>query len=295
MDKCNQCPRNCNLSRANSKRGFCGEGNEMVISKVMLHQGEEPFLLSKNDKGSGAIFFSGCSLKCVYCQNFDISHQSRGTSISPARLAQIFKLLEESGAGNIDLVSPTHFTDKIIAALKIYRPQIPIIWNTSGYEKPEIIEKLNGFVDIFLTDFKYISEKLALKYSKAKDYAYFAKAAVLTMKKLRPENIFRGEKLIRGIVCRHLVLPGCTSDSKAVLSLIKQSLGENALLSIMSQYTPCGNVSKFPELNRKITPLEYKIVLNHAKSLGFKNILVQELGSSGGELIPNFKEQIFEI
>ena len=162
MQLCNMCPRKCNVDRTNSS-GFCGVNNKIIIRKVMLHTFEEPILTSSSDKGSGTIFFAGCNLGCVYCQNYDVSHSNKGKEISINELVDIFKLLENSGAGNIDLVSPTHFADQIIEALKIYKPKIPVIWNTGGYENPETIAKLDGLVDIYLTDFKYKDNKLALK------------------------------------------------------------------------------------------------------------------------------------
>lgn len=294
MTKCNVCPRNCNVDRDKS-HGFCLAPNKLIVSKIMLHQGEEPFLLSENDKGSGAIFFSGCNLRCVFCQNHFISHQITGKQITISNLVEIFKLLESKGAGNIDLVTPTHFSKQIIEALKIYKPKIPVIWNCGGYEKVETLKELENLVDIFLIDYKYANNELAKKYSNAKDYATNIELCLQEIKRQIPQNIFEKEKLVKGIVVRHLVLPTMTKDSLTVLDNIKKILSKDALVSIMSQFTPSGNCENFPEINRTITPLEYKLVVAHAKKLGFSNALVQDLQSASEEMIPDFKNNIIEF
>lgn len=294
MTKCNVCPRNCNIDR-DKNHGFCLAPNKLIVSKIMLHQGEEPFLLSKNDKGSGAIFFSGCNLRCVFCQNFFISHQITGKEITISNLVEIFKLLEEKGAGNIDLVTPTHFSNQIIEALKIYKPNIPVIWNCGGYEKVETLKKLEGLVDIFLIDYKYASNDLSKKYSNANNYATNIESCLKEIKRQIPEDVFENEKLVKGIVVRHLVLPTMTKDSLLVLENIKRILSKDTLLSIMSQFTPSGNCEKFPEINRTISPLEYKLVVAHAKKLGFTKALVQDLQSATDEMIPDFKNNIIEF
>lgn len=294
MEKCNICPRKCNVSRDESY-GFCLAPSKIVISKIMLHQGEEPFLTGKNDKGSGAIFFAGCNLRCVYCQNYKISHEISGKQVSPEELASIFKLLEEKGAGNIDLVTPTHYSLRIINALKIYKPKVPVIWNSSGYESPDTIAKLRELVDIFLVDFKYYDNKLAEKYSKAQNYKENAIACLNEMKKQIPENVFNEDKLEKGIVVRHLVLPTCTKDSFNVLNTVCDILGKDALVSIMSQFTPYGECEKYPEINRKLNKLEYKAVVAHALKLGLDKALVQDIHSSTTEMIPDFDGNIIDF
>lgn len=264
----------------------------MVISKVMLHAGEEPFLVSSKNPFSGAIFFSGCNLKCVYCQNYEISGKIKGKIITPSELTEIFKMLEEKGAANIDLVTPTHFADKIIESLKIYKPKIPVIYNTSGFESVDTLKKLRPYIDIYLTDFKYCDDSLATKYSKCPGYYKKATEALICMKQNIGANVFKGEKLIRGIVLRHLVLPSNVKDSIKVLDKVHEILGEDALVSIMGQYTPNKNTKSFPEINRPITKLEYKTVISHAQKLGFKNILVQDLESASSEMIPDFNGEI---
>lgn len=294
MEKCNICPRKCNASRDNG-HGFCLAPNKMVISKIMLHQGEEPFLTCKNDKGSGAIFFAGCNLRCVYCQNYKISHEISGKHVSPKELANIFKMLEEKGAGNIDLVTPTHYSLHIIDALKIYKPKVSVVWNSGGYESPETIAKLDGLVDIFLVDFKYYDNSLAEKYSKAPNYKENAIACLKEMKRQIPENIFAGNKLEKGIVVRHLVLPTCAKDSFKVLDTVCDILGKDALVSIMSQFTPYGECEKYPEINRQLTNLEYKAVVAHALKLGLDNALVQDICSATTEMIPDFDGNIIDF
>lgn len=289
--KCTLCPRNCGVDRSKAV-GFCGAGEDMVVAKVMLHEYEEPLLTRENEK-SGAIFFSGCSLRCCYCQNSQISHRMVGETLSPAQLAEVFRDLEAAGAGNIDLVTPTHFAGKIAEALKIYKPRVPVIWNTSGYEKPETIRLLDGLVDIYLTDFKYISEETAQRLSSAKDYPFFAKAALAEMKK-QVKNQFDGDKMIKGIIVRHLVLPEGAKESIKVLDAIYKILGKEAIVSIMSQYVPMGG--DLPEqLRRRLTRLEYKAVTSHALRLGLDNSLVQDLDSASADYTPSFGPPFFEI
>lgn len=291
--KCNVCPRNCNIERSLT-RGFCQAGDKMVISKVMLHYFEEPILTGGENKPSGAIFFAGCNLKCVYCQNYEISHGTNGKEVTKEEFIQIIKKLERMGAENIDLVTPTHYAAQIADALKTYKPSVPVIWNTGGYEKTETIKALDGLVDIYLTDFKYADDALAIKYSSAPDYVKNAKNALFEMKKQQKDNIFENNKLVRGIVIRHLVLPNNAKDSIKVLDNVKDICGKNAIISIMAQYTPMAqNLPK--ELNRKITPLEYKTVVNHALKLGLNNSLTQDLSSASSCYTPNFKEKIIEI
>lgn len=283
--KCAICPRKCNVERA-LKTGFCGVKDKVKISKVMLHQFEEP-IISVN-KGSGAIFFAGCNLKCVFCQNYLISYKNKGKYISIQKLAKIFKQLEKAGAANINLVTPTHYTLQIIEALKIYKPSIPIVWNSSGYESAETIKLLKGFVDIFLVDLKYLDNNLALKYSGAPNYVQNACASILQMKKLQPQDVIENGKMLRGIIVRHLVLPSHTADSIKCLNFVANNLGCNTIVSIMSQYQPCHLAKNFLEINRKLTPLEYKRVVNHAINLGLKNAFTQELSSANSIYTPKF-------
>jgi len=294
MKNCNLCPRKCNINRETSI-GFCGVNNDIVISKVMIHTGEEPLLTQPHDKGSGAIFFSGCNLKCVYCHNYDISHHIKGKKFSVKDLVNVFKLLEDKGAGNIDLVTPTHYSKQIIQALKSYKPKVPVIWNSNGYESIETLKQLEGLVDIYLVDYKYNDDNLAISYSKAPNYSEIVKKSIREMKRQQPINIFDNNKLVKGIIVRHLLLPNNTNDSKKILDNIYNILGTETILSLMSQYVPMGKANDFEALKRTIMPIEYKIIVNYAKRLGFTNIYTQELTSSTSDFTPNFNACLFEF
>lgn len=282
--KCNGCPRKCNIDRMKGV-GVCGVGFQPKVAKAYLHKWEEPVISGKN--GSGTIFFSGCNLKCVYCQNYRISHQGQGKYITFERLAEIFKELEESGATNINLVSPSHYVDAIINALNIYRPHIPIVYNSSGYDSAENLEKLKDYVDIFLVDFKYYSSELSKKYSNAQDYPEVAKNAILKMRELQPKEVIENDIMKKGVIIRHLVLPNSTDDSIEILKWIKDNI-KNPFISLMGQYTPMYNSDKFSDINRKIKPIEYKRVESFMLSLGLTEGYTQELISADGCYVPNF-------
>ena len=283
---CNLCPRKCNINRDETS-GFCGVGNTIKLARAGLHFWEEPII--SGDEGSGTVFFSGCNLKCVYCQNYDISHEGFGKEITVERLAQIFKELEERGANNINLVTPSHYVNQIVEALKIYRPQIPIVYNTSGYDSVETLKKLEGLVDVYLTDLKYYSSELSKKYSKAENYFEVASKAVLEMVRQQPNNVYNcNGMLTKGVVVRHMVLPGLMTDSYKVLDWILNNLGAETIVSVMGQYTPYFNVKSYPEINRKLKPIEYKMVLNHFQKIGLKNGYLQSLDSASEEYIPPF-------
>lgn len=283
MNKCKMCPRKCNIDRDNST-GYCGVSNQIKIAKVMLHYWEEPMI--SGTKGSGAVFFSGCNLKCNFCQNYKISHEGKGEYYSPQQLADIFRDLENKGAHNINLVTPSHYTDQIIQALQIYRPNIPIVYNSSGYDSVEQLNKLKDYIDIYLVDLKYYDSELSLKLSKAKDYFKVASKAVLKMKQFQPENIIKDGIMQKGVVVRHLVLPNHTDDSLKILDWIKQNLPLDTLISIMGQYTPYYRCSD--DINRPVKPLEYKRVINYFNSIGLINGLSQDLSSSTTDYIPDF-------
>lgn len=286
MEKlCNICPRKCNVNRT-SQLGFCKAENHPKISKVMLHHFEEPPISNKN--GSGAIFFSSCTLKCIYCQNYNISTCSEGKEVSTETLVSLFKQLENAGANNINLVTPTHYTEQIIEALDIYKPKIPIVWNTSGYESFETIKRLKDYVDIYLTDFKYFSSDLSGKFSLAPNYFEECSKATLEMRKNQPEDIFENGLMKKGIIIRHLCLPNQTKDSEKIIDWINENLGNKTYLSLMSQYVPMGNAEKYPELNRKIKPVEYKILVNKLNKLGFNNVFIQDYSSASAEFTPDF-------
>ena len=291
MDKCTLCPRECKIDR-HSTLGACGVGNEIKIAKVMLHMWEEPPISGTN--GSGAIFFSGCPLKCVYCQNKEISHGLLGKEVIIAELADIMLDLQEKGAHNINLVTPTHFSDGILEALSLVRGKlrIPVVYNTSGYEKAEEIEKIGEDVSVFLTDIKYFSQELSSKYSRAKDYYERAKEAFAKMLSLQPKCVYDESGIMtNGVILRHLVLPSHRHDSIAILEDIAKSFDVSSFkLSLMSQYTPDFCDESVKELRRRVTSFEYQSVLDCAISLGYDGYF-QDKESASKEYTPNFNSQ----
>lgn len=286
MYMCNQCPRRCNVDR-DAFVGVCGVKKEYKIARAALHYWEEPCISGKN--GSGTVFFSGCSLKCVYCQNSRISSDCYGKEISEERLIEIFKELENRGANNINLVSPTHYAVQLAHTLSKYKPSVPVVYNTGGYDSVETLKLLEGMVDIFLTDIKYVSPKVSAKYSRAEDYFEVCSNAVLEMRRQQKEDIFGQDGLMKkGMIIRHLVLPGNVSQGMKMLDWVKNNLSDKTVISLMGQYMPCSKASEYPTINRKISAAEYEIVLNHAEKLGFENVYIQELDSSSEEYIPDF-------
>lgn len=280
--KCYGCPRQCGVDRDISK-GICGVGNKPKIAKAYLHQWEEPCISVKN--GSGTIFFSGCNLKCVYCQNYKISGECFGKEITIEDLASLYKKIEELGADNINLVTPSHYIDAIVKSLEIYKPSIPIVYNSSGYESVEHLSKLKDLVDIYLVDFKYFSSDLAQKLSRAKDYPQIAKETIKLMKSYQPNNIYDGDKLIKGVIIRHLILPNHTDDSIAILDWLKDNI-DAPCISLMGQYVPMHEADKYEDINRKLKPIEYKRVSNHMLKIGLTDGYVQELSSASEEYTP---------
>ena len=280
---CELCPRNCKIDRE-IKSGFCGMTSTVKLAKADVFMWEEPCI--SNTNGSGAIFFSGCNLKCCFCQNYKISSGGLGKEISVERLAKIFKELESKGVNNINLVSPSHYVNQIVEALKIYKPKVPIVWNSNGYEKVETIKMIEKYVDIFLVDIKFYSSALSQKYCSAKNYFEFASSAILEMLSARPKLVFDGDILKSGVIVRHLVMPNCTNDSIKILEWLSSIKKKEFLLSLMGQYTPYFNSDKYPEINRPLKPIEYKIVLQKAKELGLTNGYIQELSSSNENYIP---------
>ena len=245
--ECNLCPRGCKVDREKTF-GFCGQKALPKIANYSLHMWEEPCISYK--KGSGTVFFSGCSLKCVYCQNYEISSENVGQEISIEDLANVFKELDQK-ADNINLVTPTHFSDSIIKALEIYRPKNPVIYNTHGYELESEIEKISPYIDIFLTDLKYYSPELSQKYSGVSNYFEIASRALKKMVSLKT-NVFKNGKMLSGVIVRHMLLPSHLEDSKQILKFLAENF-PSVTLSLMAQYTPLGRASDLPEINRKIT------------------------------------------
>lgn len=292
IKRCNDCARKCNVD-LNISKGFCGKSSGKIrIAKVMKHFWEEPIISGK--KGSGAIFFSYCSLKCTYCQNYQISHLGQGKDFSIEEFVEILKKLDESDVENINLVSPTHYTTEILKAFEIYKPKKPIVWNTSGYEHN--IERLKGIVDVFLFDLKYYDEKLSSKYSGARDYFKVAISAIKNAKNIINKDVIENGTMKSGIIVRHLILPCCAGDSTILFDCLKSQVGNDLYISLMSQYVPCYKAENDLQLNRKITKLEYKKVLSHITKLGFNKGFVQDFESAKKDYTPCFcEEKLFEI
>lgn len=280
---CNLCPNLCNVDRTKVK-GSCGANDNLKIAKYYLHPFEEPFISGEN--GSGTIFFTGCSLKCVFCQNYELSRNARGIEISIDRLVEIFKELEDKGAHNINLVTATHFADKIIKALEIYKPSIPIVYNTHAYENLDVLAELDKYVDVYLPDLKFFSPDVSFRYTGKKNYFDVAINNINFManKKL---NFSEDGMIKSGTVVRHLVLPQNVTDSKKIIDALYQ-IKDKIYLNVMSQYTPFGEIDKFFELQRKLTKREYETVIDYALSCGFTNLLYQKQVSADTEYIPKW-------
>lgn len=288
--KCNLCPRKCNSQRTETENlnGYCKMPLLPKVARADLHFWEEPCISGKN--GSGTVFFSGCSLSCVYCQNYSVSHECIGETVTVNRLAEIFKELEQKGAHNINLVTPTHYALAIKQALEIYKPNIPIVYNSSGYERVETFKMLEGLVDIFLLDLKYVSNDRALKYSSCENYPEYAENAIKEAYRQQPVCVFKGTLLQKGVIIRHLLLPFGTNEAIAVFDWVKKNT-PNAYFSIMSQYIPMGNASEYKEINRKITKREYNKVLDYICEFNFPNVYIQEISSATEKFIPDFKNE----
>ena len=284
MSKCNNCPRKCNIDRSCSV-GFCGQSDKLKIALYQLHFYEEPCI--SGTKGSGTIFFSGCNLKCLYCQNYKISQLNKGKTISVSGLARIMKKLEKMGAHNINFVTPSHFVDQIIEALNIYRPKIPIVYNTSGYDSVQTIKKLKNYIDIYLTDFKYFDSYLSGYLSGAQNYKEVATKAIKQMKINCPNYEYDEDGIMKkGVIIRHLVLPDQTVDSINILKYIKTYF-PNTLISLMSQYTPCYKIIGDKTFDRKLKKLEYTRVVMYERKLDI-NGYIQDTESADLKYTPKF-------
>lgn len=280
---CSICPRHCNVDRS-VNLGFCQSPDNFRVARAALHFWEEPCISGK--EGSGTVFFSGCNLKCVFCQNNEISAENKGVEISDDKLISIFENLISQGANNINLVNPTHYAKRLANVLSRWKSPVPIVYNSSGYEEVETLKALDGLIDIYLPDLKYIRAEKAMRYSKAADYFEKASAALLEMRR-QVEDKFDGDIMKSGMIIRHLILPQNTNSSIAVLDFIKSNFA-NTFVSLMAQYTPCGDLSEFPEINRKITKREYEKVVNYAFENSFDKLFIQELSSADKSFIPKF-------
>lgn len=291
MSDCTLCPRRCHANRAAGQTGFCGQTAQLRAARAALHFWEEPCI--SGDCGSGTVFFSGCSLQCIFCQNHEIALGESGKVISVERLSQIFLELQEKGAANINLVTAGHFIPQVCRALELSKTHglsIPIVYNTGSYEEVASLRLLEGLIDIWLPDLKYFSGDLSARYSSAPDYFQVATAAIAEMFRQTPTAVFDSKTglMQRGIIVRHLMLPGQAADSKKILRYLHTTYGDAIYISIMNQYTPLAGVSEIPELNRKVTPEEYRRVLDFADRIGIENGFMQEDGTAAESFIPPF-------
>ena len=290
LDKCNLCPRSCNINRNDNELGFCKMGSDLVVARAALHFWEEPII--SGDKGSGTVFFSGCNLKCVFCQNYQISTHNFGKKITTQRLSEIFLELQEQGANNINLVTPTPFVPQIIEALKIAKQNglnIPIVYNSSGYESTDTIKLLNGYIDIYLPDFKYFDNTYSLKYSKCPNYFEFCTKAIDEMiKQVGKPEFNKDGILVKGVIVRHMMLPGLLDDSKKIIRYLVDKYNDDIFISIMNQYTPTNNLSKYNEIDKVVSESDYDELINYAIDIGIKNGFMQEGETQKTSFIPEF-------
>lgn len=284
---CNLCPRKCNACRTEHQgNGFCGAGTLPVIARVAPHFGEEPCI--SGTKGSGTVFFSGCTLKCVFCQNYEISEGHKGRAVTPKELADCYKMLEEQGCHNINLVTADHYVTAVAESLDIYKPSVPIVYNCSGYTSPKTLSILDGLVDIYLPDFKYSDDALAIKYSSAPNYVNTASAAIKEMIFQVGTPIIDDDGILKkGVIVRHLILPSHTKNSLGVLDIIKRSYNKQVLVSLMCQYVPVNKAHDFPKINRTITRREYEKVKSELYALGLDGF-TQDLTSANTDFIPDW-------
>lgn len=291
LKSCQLCPRECQVNRLEGKKGYCKQTSEVMIARAALHLWEEPCLTGEN--GSGTVFFSGCTLGCVYCQNRTIATGKIGKTISIERLVDIFFELKEQGAHNINLVTGTHFIPQIIEALKIAKEKglnLPIVYNTSGYEKVESLKKLRGYIDIYLPDLKYKQNELSKRYSHANDYFEYASEAISEMISQVGVPIFDDETglMKKGVIVRHLCLPAQAKDTRAVLRYLYQTYGDSIYMSIMNQFTPVCDLQAYPEINRRLTDREYNRIIDYALHLGIEQAFIQEGETAKESFIPEF-------
>lgn len=289
LEKCELCPRKCGVNRLQGERGYCRAEKNVKVARAMLYLWEEPCISS--GAGSGAVFFSDCSMSCVFCQNFDISQEHKGKEITIDRLSEIFLWLQANKANNINLVSPTHYVPQIVESLKIARKKglnLPVIYNTNGYENIETLRKLEGIVDVYLPDIKYYTEKSSLRYSRTKDYFKYASGAVLEMVRQVGAPQLENGLIKRGVIIRHLLLPGLLSESKKILDWMGENLPKSIYVSLMCQYVPMYRADEYPEINKKVSHKAYEWLLDYCLSLGFENGFMQEYDSARTTYTPEF-------
>ena len=287
--KCNLCPRNCGVDRDKGEVGYCMAPSDMVIARYSLHMWEEPVI--SGDKGSGTIFFSYCNMRCCFCQNYEISELHKGRIVSIEEFSNICLELQEAGANNINLVTPTHFVDKIALGLKLAKERglnIPVVYNSSGYENVDTIKMLDGLVDIYLPDLKYYDNSYGIKYSKCRDYFKYASMAIDEMVRQVGSVVIDDNGLMkRGVIVRHLLLPGAIEDSKKIIKYLYRRYKDNIIISIMNQYTPVRKLD-YEELNNKVNDNDYDELINYAYDLGVRKAFIQEGDTQEISFIPDF-------
>ena len=286
---CTLCPRECHAVRQDrSGQGFCGMGLLPKVARAAPHYWEEPCI--SGTKGSGTIFFSGCVLSCVFCQNYCISQEHHGKILTVDELTEVMKALVRQGVHNINLVSPTPYIESLLACFAQYRPPVPIVYNTGGYEKVSTLQRLEGLVDIYLPDFKYLRGDLSLKYSRAADYADYVQPAIREMVRQTGKPVFDEQGILqKGTIVRHLILPQNTKNSLAVMETLQRAFGDSILVSLMGQYLPMGQAAQYPEINRRLTKREYEKVRNRYDELELEGF-VQELSSADERYVPAFSD-----
>ncbi len=294
MEKiCTLCPRKCKVDRNLDEKGFCGAGGKIKIAREALHFWEEPCISGKN--GSGTVFFSGCNMKCTFCQNYAISTLNKGYEITVEELSDIFIRLKNKNAHNINLVTPTHFTDKIIKAIDIAKGKglnIPVIYNSGGYESVEALRKLLGYIDIYIPDMKYFDNKYSVEYSSANDYFNISKAAIEEMYRQVGKCQFdENGIMIKGVIVRHLMLPGLLFDSKKIIDYLYNKYGKSIYISLMSQYTPMPRCRDIPKLNMKLSKKHYQTMVEYCMEKGMENVFIQDGDSADESFIPEFYDE----
>lgn len=294
---CNLCPRECKVRRAEGQKGYCLSDDRIIVARADLHMWEEPCI--SGERGSGTVFFSGCNLRCVYCQNYEIAAAVKGKEVTVSELSDIFLSLQKRGAANINLVTPGHYVLQIAQAVSKAKEKglaVPVVYNGSGYEKPEVIEQLANVVDIYLTDFKYMEPELAERLSKAKDYPQVAKKALEAMVKTVGKPVFdENGMMCSGVIVRHLLLPGHKKNAKEVIRYVYETYGDDVYISLMNQYTPferLRSMEGFEEFCRKVTKREYETVVSYLLSLGIQNAFIQEGDTAKESFIPDFNSQV---
>lgn len=292
LEECRLCPRECGVNRKAGQVGFCKAGEKVKIARAALHHWEEPCI--SGVRGSGTVFFSHCTLRCVFCQNYEISTQDKGKELTIQELAEHFLRLQNEGAHNINLVTPTHYVVQIIEALRVAKQKglsIPVIYNSSGYESVETIKMLEGYIDVYLPDFKYFKDKYALMYSRVPRYAECAKVAIAEMFRQVGAPVLDEEGMIRsGVIVRHLMLPGYLFDTKKIVKYIYETYKDQVYLSLMNQYTPLDHVKIYPRLNQKLNQKHYDYMVNYMIELGVENGFIQEGDTARESFIPPFEE-----